>query len=202
MNKQELVERYPWLRIGDKDLEITEEMITWVDLVPVGWLDAFGDFLFEDLDKAIKRSYPNGVPDDFSITDMKEKWGRLCIYTTHDTLEIRDVLSIYEHISSYICISCGAPYPFAHMTYNGWVLPLCENCFIKQRASRKFENVSSAHEDYLQTVLKDSISVFSGPEKRIDVESTTPAGDPISVHVDILPTWKKITTRYTQRKLI
>lgn len=202
MNNRELVERYPWLRIGDKSLEVTDDMVTWADLIPSGWLEAFGDLLFEDLNKAIVDSFPDGVPEDFCITEIKEKWGRLCIYITHETRQIRDVLFIYEHISSYICISCGAPYPFAHMTYNGWVLPLCENCFVKQRAGRKSENVYSAHEDYLQTVLKDSISVFTGPEKRIDVESTTPAGEVISRHVDILPTWKKITTRYTQRKLI
>ena len=51
MTNKELVERYPWLRIGDKSLEVTDDMVTWADLIPSGWMEAFGDLLFEDLNQ-------------------------------------------------------------------------------------------------------------------------------------------------------
>ena len=199
MTNKELAERYPWLRIGDKSLEVTDDIVTWADIIPAGWLEAFGDLLFEDLNKAIIDSFPDGVPDDFCITEIKEKWGRLCIYTTHETRQIRDVLMSYEYLSSFVCISCGVPYPFSHMTYNGWILPLCENCFIK---NHKYEEKEDAYEEYLQTVLKDSISVFQGPEKKITLETYSTTEDSNITHISVLPTWKKIITRYTQKKLI
>ena len=70
MTNKELAERYPWLRIGDKSLEVTDDMVTWADIIPAGWLEAFGDLLFEDLNKAIIDSFPDGVPDDFCITEI------------------------------------------------------------------------------------------------------------------------------------
>ena len=85
------------------------------------------------------------------------------------------------------------------MTYNGWILPLCENCFIK---NHKYKEKEDAHEEYLQTVLKDSISVFQGPEEKITLDICSLTEDSNSTYISVLPTWKKITTRYTQKKLI
>ena len=190
MNREELVNKYPWL----KEQSLVH---SWADQIPEGWNIAFGELFFEDLDKAIKESYPDGIPDTFHIQDIKEKWGKLRVYLTQETDKIRDVLYIYEYLSSFVCIVCGAPYPFAQMTYDGWVMPLCERCYLGQNIT----NLDKYHTSYLQTVMKDCITVFKGPEDFITVESYD-GENFIERKIETKNTWGRIFQRFIDRTVV
>lgn len=197
MNNKELAERYPWLWLREDFRSDSEEILTWADMIPTGWYTAFGELLFEDLDRALKESYPEGIPEDFVILDVKEKWGRLVIYLSEETRLVRDVLLTYEYLSSFVCISCGVPYPFSHMTYEGWVMPLCEKCFSK-KCRKDLDN----NNRYLQTILKDSISVFKGPEKYLELNVLKGDGTEEKQQINIHPTWKRIVEKYVNQTLV
>ena len=192
MDNVQLVEKYPWMKIVDPD----DCVYTWAELMPQGWYKAFGELFFEDLDKALKESYPEGIPEDFQLLDLKEKWGSLRVYLSSEPRLVSDVLYKYEYISSFICIECGIPYPFAHMTYDGWVMPLCEKCYISDRTE-----IEQCHKNYLQTVLKDSISVCKGPEDYITIDCYD-GKEHTERKIDIKTTWDKIFEGYVQRTLV
>lgn len=184
MNKEELIKKYSWSE-------------PWIDQMPKGWLASFGDFFFEDLQEALEKSFPDGVPEDFRILQLKEKWGKLRVYLTHEPELVNDVLYAYEYISSFVCINCGLPYPFAQMTYDGWVEPLCEMCYYEQHPDKIDINCTA----YLQTVLKDSISVLMGPEDYISIEQYD--GEKYTQHkICIKDKWRKIFERFVQTTVV
>ena len=193
IESSELIKKYPWLKVS-KD----ETQHSWADLMPQGWRVAFGGFFFEDLDEALKTAYPDGIPEDFRIMDLKEKWGKLTVYLTSEPEVVSDVLWKYEYISSFVCIICGAPYPFAQMTYDGWVMPQCERCYVGRHGA-EFDEY---HKAYLQTVLKDSLSVCEGPEDFITIVCSKPNGMTYEKKIEIKETWKKIFEQYVQNVLV
>lgn len=89
------------------------------DEMPTGWGWAFGDELMEEIDKALKASKLK----DFMITQVKEKYGELRIYTSAVPQTIYDIIEKYTEISRHTCVKCGAP---AKMYDNGWMCPYCE----------------------------------------------------------------------------
>ena len=192
MNKELLIEKYPWLKLKDEDPQHT-----WIDLMPKGWFVAFGEFFFEDLDHALMESYPEGIPEDFHITDIKEKWGTLRVYMTHHPEAVRDVVFTYEYLSSFVCIVCGAPYPFAQMTYDGWIMPMCEKCYIGDSIN-EFEKY---HNMYLQTVLKDCLTVAEGPKDFITIESFDGENE-VDRKIDVKRVWEKIFQAYVERTIV
>lgn len=116
-----LTEKYPWVRIdGSSDL------FTWLDDIPDGWRMAFGEQFCEDFQR-VYETFPDEVKEDFMIVEIKEKWGGLRIYCSHETQELEDVLDKYEKLSYKTCIKCGAP---AECMTSEYVLPLCKNCKI------------------------------------------------------------------------
>lgn len=191
-DSSELIKKYPWLKVSED-----ETQHSWADLMPQGWRVAFGDFFFEDLDNALKTAYPDGIPKDFRIIDLKEKWGKLTVYLTNEPEVVSDVLWKYEYISSFVCIICGAPYPFAQMTYDGWVMPLCERCYVGKHGA----DFDEYHKAYLQTVLKDSLSVCEGPEDFITIICSGSNGES-EKKIEIKETWKKIFEQYVQNVLV
>ena len=90
--------------------------------IPSGWWVSFGEDLCNDL-KAILDKLPPGARDDFQIIDIKEKFGKLHIYTNWETKEIRSWISKYEDLSARTCIKCGAPATHISTSY---ILPWCE----------------------------------------------------------------------------
>lgn len=192
MNNKELLRKYPWLKFSDDSSDGC-----WADMIPIGWLESFGEFLLEDLDTALKNSYPEGLPEDFRILDIKEKWGSLRVYLTHEPEPVSDVLYRYQYISSFVCMICGAPYPFAHMTYDGWVVPLCERCYVGKNNVDPDKYCNS----YRRTVLRDSISVSEGPEDSITVGCSN--GDERTQRViEIKSTWKKVFQAYVMKTVV
>ena len=121
----EFIEKYPWL----KSYSLFEDG-TWgeydiMDDMPEGWRIAFGDLLCEELDSVLRDS---GLVEDFSVYQIKEKFGKLCMYVSHYTQEINDILDKYSAISKNVCIMCGRP-DVSTMRSETWIAPYCEDCF-------------------------------------------------------------------------
>lgn len=192
MTKEELIKNYPWIEMIENNTRVL-----WYDMLPEGWRIAFGELFFGELNEALLKTFPEGIPDDFHILDIKEKWGKLRVSLSHDSEYINDVLFKYEYISSFICIDCGAPYPFAQMTYGSWVMPLCERCYVGNNSNE----LNKWHTSYLQTVLRDSISVRNGPEDKISVLVFSGKGT-TEREIEIKSTWEKIFNSYVERTIV
>jgi len=192
MTKEELIKNYPWIEMIENNTRVL-----WYDMLPEGWRTAFGELFFSELNDALLKTFPEGIPDDFHILDIKEKWGKLRVSLSHDSEYINDVLFKYEYISSFICIDCGAPYPFAQMTYGSWVMPLCERCYVGNNSNE----LNKWHTSYLQTVLRDSISVRNGPEDKISVAVFSGKGT-TEREIEIKSTWEKIFNSYVERTIV
>lgn len=95
------------------------------DAIPKGWRKRFGIQLCKELKQAIKKSGGRKYMKEFQIFDIKEKWGRLEIYTSGQTPEVTRVINKYNYISQFVCITCGED---AVKQTLGWVCPYCEDC--------------------------------------------------------------------------
>lgn len=91
-----------------------------------GWYKAFGDELLTRMAYQIKK---DGMWRTFRITDIKEKYGSLRIYTGPASREMFDLLNKYDDISFHTCIYCGKP---ATKLTGGYIIPLCDECYAKQ----------------------------------------------------------------------
>lgn len=92
----------------------------WYRNIPTGWRKAFGIQLCKEIKESLKRSQCN-----FTITDVKEKFGALNIYSYGASDEIQDIINKYEYISAHTCIECGR---IATRRSQGYILPYCNNC--------------------------------------------------------------------------
>lgn len=93
----------------------------WYSSIPIGWRESFGIQLCKEIKESLKR-YKN---NNFIITDIKEKWGSLSIYTYGAPDEVHDIINKYEYISAHTCIKCGR---IATRRSQGYVLPYCNDC--------------------------------------------------------------------------
>ena len=64
--------------------------------------------------------------DDISITQVKEKFGELRIYTSSFTEEIDDIIQAATDRSLTICEQCGKPGSLRNN--HGWLITLCDEC--------------------------------------------------------------------------
>ena len=72
--------------------------------------------------------YNKENPDEEThITQVKEKWGQLCIYVSSATEEIFELIEIAEEESAYICETCGVRGSIRDI--NGWYKALCDRHF-------------------------------------------------------------------------
>lgn len=115
-----LAPRYWWNNQIFKDYDYT--FINWG--VAPGWDKAYGWLYLKELGKAVKESGQK----DFSILQIKEKYGSHRVYCSGTTEKVHRIIDKYEHISENVCYYCGKEAP---MTDTGWVLPQCFRCFCK-----------------------------------------------------------------------
>ena len=129
MTKQELIERYPFLRVRNVwtgELVESNDEFTELDFIPEGWRKAFGLKMMEEIRNILLRyDYMN----DFYFIDIKEKHGVLNMSFAsapeHISDEVQKVLDKYEELSYNTCIECGEP--TIHHT-EGRIVPLCIKC--------------------------------------------------------------------------
>jgi len=70
------------------------------------------------------------IPVEF--TQIKEKWGELCLYLNYYVPEIADQIHTLENKSLEICEHCGTNKNVSTEWTHGWVMTLCEDCRKKE----------------------------------------------------------------------
>lgn len=127
-----LCKRYSFLKCYNV---FTEKFIgystTWYDDIPAGWRKAFGKELLKELKKTLKK---NQELNTFRFTQIKEKYGHLCLYHAAATYETSKVLEKYETLSEKYCIHCGRK---AEYMTEGWITFVCEKCFDEKIEAKK-----------------------------------------------------------------
>lgn len=123
---KELCEKYPFLipRNVWTDTIPEDYDYSWTrldDLEP-GWRIAFGEQLCDELKEALAQA---DYVYHFRFSQIKEKWGKLCLYNFGCNQEALDVIHKYERLSRYTCGHCGQR---ATKVSTGWVYPYCDDC--------------------------------------------------------------------------
>ncbi|MBE6015915.1 MAG: hypothetical protein E7241_11245 [Lachnospiraceae bacterium] len=152
LRNKKLIERYPWLRpVGWHGERLNTYSFTMYDDVPSGWKRAFGKIMLEDYrDVLIRYNYL----DKFQWVQVKEKFGTLRLYSNAAPQEVLELESKYDYISSYVCISCGRLN--APVLLQGWIEPLCENCYNKRIVlRRRWHEKNSIDSDFTYTPYGD-----------------------------------------------
>lgn len=90
-----------------------------------GWRKAFGIQMCIEIKE---RLIENDSLDDYSILEVKEKYGTLRWYDYSTITD--DIISKYEDLSSITCIKCGKQ---ATYISNGWNAPFCTRCASKDK---------------------------------------------------------------------
>lgn len=126
IKNKELIERYPFLQPRnvwtDKIPEDFNYEHTRLDEIPDGWRIAFGEKLCEELREALIEA---DYLDKFRFSQIKEKYGRLCLYNFGVPEAAHKVMSKYCNLSARTCILCGKP---ATRITTGWISPFCGDC--------------------------------------------------------------------------
>ena len=134
LNKK-LVKRYyflkptPWYKQKHKE-KYDYSYIEWFGW-PQGWNKAFGMMYLKELGEEIKCIGQK----DFQILQMKEKFGQARCYTSGTSSKAHDIINKYEYLSQNICWHCGKP--DVPTINDGWIYPVCFDCFYKNMRERE-----------------------------------------------------------------
>lgn len=146
----DLMNKYPWIRYDDPYPEPTDEPMTFLDWIPKGWTEAFGDILCEEMDAAIKAA---GIENEFHVEEAKEKYGALVLFFSPTSKELNDIERRYRAISETVCCNCGEIHDVRMIT-RGWVSPYCRKCFVKLNPNLDLEYFDSLPEEKLPDTVK------------------------------------------------
>jgi len=115
--QDKLVNRFPKMFRGVHK-PMTETAMCWGFECGDGWYDIIYR-LCEDIEKL-------NPPDDFEVSQVKEKYGTLRFYTWGSTDAIEDRIDEAEKESAKTCEWCGE---FGKLRGKGWVTTLCAGCY-------------------------------------------------------------------------
>ncbi len=130
----ELYHRHHWLYAPENDdggLIETIHIGTGIEVGP-GWLPLL-DRALTQIGQEV-RALPGQKRNDFAITQIKEKFGALCIYLRGGNRRIDRIAGAAEALSERVCEECGA-YGFSHVFDTTWYWTLCGVC--AQERARK-----------------------------------------------------------------
>lgn len=121
--RKALIEEYPYLlprkmTTGEAHPDYDYAYIVGEHDLPEGWMELFLQCC-EDIKEPLQRA---DYIDKFRFTQVKEKFGRMTLYTYGATDEVLDIINKYEFLSQQVCSVCGIPATV--MTY-GWICPYC-----------------------------------------------------------------------------
>ena len=124
---KKLIEHYPYLRPHNawtgKIYDDYDFSYTYVDDLPCGW-----DRLFLLYCKHIKKYLKeSNYLDKFYFTQVKEKYGTMCLYNGGYPKSMHRITTLFECYSTYVCQRCGN---FSKFTTLGWVGHFCEDCIL------------------------------------------------------------------------
>ena len=177
---KEMNRRYPFLTDPDGET-------SWIHCMPEGWWISFGEQMCEEIQQKIDET----KDEDFTILDLKEKYGSLRLYPAATTKDIDDIIDKYEFISRKVCCICGKP--DVPMVFDSWISPYCRKCWCKHiyrgkgNAEKKYENIIDPSEPAL-IPDKYEYMIYNGQDHQ---EKT--------VSVDISETVRKIRENFKKR---
>lgn len=96
-----------------------------------GWKKTFGDQMLKEVKAQLKK---DKCLYSWRITDVKEKWGSLRLYSNFASDELQKIINKYDDLSYETCIRCGEP---AKIITDGYVLPYCEHCWANMEHPHK-----------------------------------------------------------------
>lgn len=121
---KKLIDRFPCIN--------TENNIglQWGSVCDIGdgWFKLIAELL-----EAIEDIYQNSnlsMEDDFTVTQIKEKYGTLRFYASSTLKEVQDLIDLYEAKSETVCEDC-AKAGSLHVR-SDYFLTLCEHCASKK----------------------------------------------------------------------
>ena len=74
----------------------------------------------------------NAAGANIRITQVKEKWGELCVYLSSYTPELEEMIDEAARKSVTICENCGKPAQRVWGNY-GWIYTLCPACLAARK---------------------------------------------------------------------
>ncbi len=78
----------------------------------------------------------NAQGAEIEISQIKEKFGELCIYVHNAPDEIRDMIDFAVEKSHHVCEHCGKPAEWIIST-NDWYFTLCPDCLRERNITVK-----------------------------------------------------------------
>ena len=121
---QRIIKFLDWINDWPLQLFHCLPSYTELDAMEPGWRKAFGIQMCEEIREALLKHGFKAL-FRYRITQIKEKWGRLCWYDAISTEEIFAITMKYDRISSRTCVDCGKP---ATKISTGWICPYCDDC--------------------------------------------------------------------------
>ena len=203
MRNRRLVKKYPWIMPRyvwtGKKLENYDYSFTEWEL-PTGWHKAFGQMYLEELGAAVEEA---GLKNEFTIYQIKDKYGRLEVYPSGASEKIYNIIDKYEHISENVCIGCGKPN--VPMINESWMSPWCYDCYRKnwrrsESYASKYKKIDPSSEDEIRLAYDKASSKDHqiATSYTIRVYSSKVANRDIVY--DISDTVAKINERWNKRK--
>ena len=145
-----LVDKFPWLMPVNvwtgKPLEDYDYSYTLYDEIPDGWRKCFGKMMIKEMHKA--------SGGEIYTEQIKEKYGELRWYCSANE-ETQRIISKYSFISQHVCIDCGRP--DTYITNTGWICPICESCWNKNKSPLSYKEVVCEEEG--ENIIPDSYRV-------------------------------------------
>ena len=117
--------------ILNPDPTLQSNLMAWGFMCGMGW----NKLIYETLDKIQAIVDRDGL--NIEVTEVKEKFGGLRIYTSSYTDEIFEITQDAEEQSCHICEICGKPGELVEV--GGWWMTRCEKCLedeMKERSER------------------------------------------------------------------
>jgi hypothetical protein len=153
--EKQLYDKYPKI-FRQKDLDKTQSCMCWGLECSDGWYSLI-DNLCSYIQGMIDRN-PHLFKFQIEATQVKEKFGELCFYTTwvenknyepikdnsndvseHYQDEIEGAISFACYLSGSICESCGAP--AKNKCIKGWYMTICDKCLRDEKRLKVWNKI-------------------------------------------------------------
>lgn len=147
------------------DPTLRNNLMMWGFMCDEGWFP----LIYTTLDKIQEVVDKTGI--DLEITEIKEKYGELRIYTSSSTDEIDEIIQEATAKSIHICERCGREGELREI--HGWYKTMCEECLKEELGEEKiFEEKHKITKEFLAELLDglgyDIENLFTEEEEEDD----------------------------------
>lgn len=106
---------------------MSDKLPTPVELFGIECRSGWKDIYTPVIEAIQKYNEEHSDEDPVEILQIKEKYGRLCIYVSRQPATIREMIRQAEKESWETCEICGSKKQITHT--QGWIQTLCEECY-------------------------------------------------------------------------